>query len=318
MKRFAALLILTVLLLIISNIYLSAQEKREPYHINQKIGDTLDLKERDTYKLFLSIQGYQYACFYLNDNQKLDAHITYNDNGNLKDTMLINYTSTNSLAEHINNMAMLIREPEIISPDANRGRGFLLPTADVPLVNHGYIENYDLCFFSGAVGISDRIMMHGGLLVISGSPGQIFNLGFKGNLYNDTGTVSLAAGSQILSIGEADYIPGLCYGVVTLGNSSNKFNILCGGAFSLNNASQIPSSLLIGVGGEAQISGKIKLMAEFCYCHAWDKNPLIIGFRYVNEYISADFGYCILIKNKSKAKVWGSFSFPILSISYSM
>jgi hypothetical protein len=78
-----------------------AQKDMSPYIANPVIGDTLTLKERDYYKLFPQIEGFQWAVFYLNPDSTLNADVKYHEDGILKDTLVEKYKSLKSLNYHI-------------------------------------------------------------------------------------------------------------------------------------------------------------------------------------------------------------------------
>jgi hypothetical protein len=79
-----------------------AQKDMSSYVANPVIGDTLTLAERDYYKLFQQIEGFQWAVFYLNPDSTLNANVKYSEDGVLKDTLIKSYKSLKSLNYHIN------------------------------------------------------------------------------------------------------------------------------------------------------------------------------------------------------------------------
>ena len=92
----------TVFLLLFNFITVFTQDHSEPIIVNSSIGDTLSLSERNYYKLFPTIEDFQYAVFYFNTDSTLNAEVHYYYNGIPRDTLIQNYRSLKSLHYHIN------------------------------------------------------------------------------------------------------------------------------------------------------------------------------------------------------------------------
>jgi len=98
------ILIFTTLFLTITNFLGSkalAQKATTPYVVNPLVGDTLSLEERNYYNLLPTINGFQFAVFYLNPDSSLNADVKYLAEGHSKDTLIQNYRSLKSLNYHI-------------------------------------------------------------------------------------------------------------------------------------------------------------------------------------------------------------------------
>jgi len=76
---------------------LIAQESEKPFVVSPLIGDTLSLEERDYYNLLPTINGFQFAIFYLNSDSLLNVNVAYDKQNELKDTVIINYKSLENL-----------------------------------------------------------------------------------------------------------------------------------------------------------------------------------------------------------------------------
>jgi len=87
--------------LLLSNSFLFAQERENPFVVNPLIGDTLSLAERNFYQLFPQIEGFQWAVFYLNPDSSLNADVKYLIDGLARDTSIQNYRSLKTLDYHI-------------------------------------------------------------------------------------------------------------------------------------------------------------------------------------------------------------------------
>jgi hypothetical protein len=84
-----------------SGIKILAQEDISPFVVNEIIGDTLSLEERDHYQLFPQVEGFQSAVFYLNADSTLNAEVYYYEDGTLTDTLIQNYRTLKNLNYHI-------------------------------------------------------------------------------------------------------------------------------------------------------------------------------------------------------------------------
>ncbi|UCH65470.1 MAG: hypothetical protein JSW63_12835 [Ignavibacterium sp.] len=85
----------------IFNQSLWAQERDSLIQLNPGIGDTLTLEERNYYKLFPKIDGFQWAVFYLNPDSSVSTKITYIENNKTKDTLVVLSSSLNKLQQYI-------------------------------------------------------------------------------------------------------------------------------------------------------------------------------------------------------------------------
>jgi hypothetical protein len=63
----------------------------------------LDRVERDYFKLFPKIEGFKEASFYLNPDSSLKVFITYERDGDLRDTVLTRYESLSKVQTRIDN-----------------------------------------------------------------------------------------------------------------------------------------------------------------------------------------------------------------------
>jgi len=68
-----------------------SQEREKPFIVSPLIGDTLSLEERDYYNLLPTINGFQFAIFYLNSDSLLDVRVFYEKRSAVKDTLINNY-----------------------------------------------------------------------------------------------------------------------------------------------------------------------------------------------------------------------------------
>jgi hypothetical protein len=365
--------------IILFNSHIYSQDERKPYYVNDRIGDTLDIGERNYYNLFPSLQNFRYACFFRNGDN-LDAKVNFIQNDIIKDTMFIKYTNVDALNEHVKQMMILNGERDsksafrrmriylkdgilifgtiikksadslyIISDakagisiplkeisrikeddwndkdendkhpenmkitDPNMSRTFLLPTATTPEAMHGYAGDFDLLFLTGIFGITDKIMVNAGVFFLPLLwDVAVFDYGLKINLYDDHKLFSAGIGGQMLRLPEPDKDPGLGYGVVTLGNSENKFNLLVGKIFNVVNSSNSEYSALVGISGQLHLTHQIQFMTEVYFFSGLSYTPLIAGFRFYDKNYSIDLGVLIMLENNTKIPS----GLPTLSVFY--
>jgi len=74
-----------------------SQEREKPFIVSPFIGDTLSLEERDYYNLLPTINGFQFAIFYLNSDSLLDVRVFYEKRSAVKDTLIKNYKSLTNM-----------------------------------------------------------------------------------------------------------------------------------------------------------------------------------------------------------------------------
>ena len=78
---------LLILFLFITAEKFYSQDEKSPIIVSPLIGDTLSLAERNYYKLFSTIDGFQWGVFYINPDSSLSAKITYTKDNTIKDTL---------------------------------------------------------------------------------------------------------------------------------------------------------------------------------------------------------------------------------------
>jgi len=78
-----------------------AQESEKPFFVSPLIGDTLSLEERDYYNLLPTINGFQFAIFYLNSDSTLDVRVSYKTRSGIRDTIISKYKSLGNLKIHL-------------------------------------------------------------------------------------------------------------------------------------------------------------------------------------------------------------------------
>lgn len=103
MRKLISTLLLTGIVLF-PHINSFAQTRDSLIQLYPGIGDTIFLFDRDYFKLFPKIGGFEYAVFYIRDNKELVSIVTYNSGSVVRDTL-----STYSLSA-LENIRLKIRK----------------------------------------------------------------------------------------------------------------------------------------------------------------------------------------------------------------
>jgi hypothetical protein len=107
-------------------------QQEESIEISSFIGEKLDRVERDYFKLFTKIEGFQEAVFYLNPDSTLKVQIVYEKDGYFRDTVLNNYWSPRMIHSHIDQF--------LISTVKNINNDFKGKVTDVLLIDSTQIS----------------------------------------------------------------------------------------------------------------------------------------------------------------------------------
>jgi hypothetical protein len=207
------------------------------------------------------------------------------------------------------------KKKEALIKDPNHTRTFLLPTATTPKKLEGYIGDFAFLFLTGAISITDNIMLNAGYFLLPITSESVFlNYGLKINFYDDQKTIATGAGVQMLHVTGSDNPPGMFYAVTTVGNDENKFNLLAGMTFNLKSLGNSESSMIIGLGGSVHLVRELNFMTELYYVHEWDLIPMIAGVRFYGKHWSGDIGFVLPLNTGDGHSSFRAF--PIFSVFY--
>ena len=132
MKKLLITLLLTGIVLI-THINSFAQTRDSLIQLYPGIGDTIFSFDREYFELFQTIDGFEYAVFYIRDNKKLVSKITFNSESRVKDTIstynlsvLNNIRTTIRKIDGENNKKLESpREVIVFTKDKNQYKGLL-------------------------------------------------------------------------------------------------------------------------------------------------------------------------------------------------
>ncbi|HSW53726.1 MAG TPA: hypothetical protein VLH59_01435 [Ignavibacteriaceae bacterium] len=83
----------SLIILLLSAPFSFSQESEKPFIVSPLVGDTLSLEERNYYNLLPTVNGFQFAIFYLNADSLLDVRVSYKTRNGIKDTLISKYKS---------------------------------------------------------------------------------------------------------------------------------------------------------------------------------------------------------------------------------
>ena len=81
------------------------QEQVKPIVVSPLIGDTLDVNERDNYRLFPDLDGFEWAVFYLNPDSSLRVKVSLLEKGVRRDTTIARYRTLRAVRNQIRQLA---------------------------------------------------------------------------------------------------------------------------------------------------------------------------------------------------------------------
>jgi len=197
--------------------------------------------------------------------------------------------------------------------DPNRSRLFFAPTARPVRSGTGYLAVYELFFPYFAFGIADILTVAGGVSLVPGTTSQLFYLGPKVSIPLGGGGSYLAVGGHYANaFGSNAEGVGIFYAAATLGSHTTAITIGAGYGYAESQFSENP---LLIVGGEAQLSGSVKLITENWFPVGSDVSILSLGLRFFGDRVSADFGLYYPVSDSSAEGFpflpWLSFAYVI-------
>lgn len=199
-----------------------------------------------------------------------------------------------------------VRAGRVVADDPNRTRLLFSPTARPLGRGQGYVAVYELVIPFVAVGITDAVSVSGGTILLPEAFGRVLYVAPKVTVVNQE-RLAVALGGIGLGVfvdGESGSA-GIGYGLATYGGPERAVTFGAGVAFA---EGEIASGAVLTVGGEAQVSGSIKLISEnyvipyrsevyICpnggHCTADEETSyevlLSAGVRFFGERLAADF-----------------------------
>lgn len=176
--------------------------------------------------------------------------------------------------------------------DPNTSRLFFTPTARTLPQGSGYFADYYLFFPTAAFGVSDRVMLSGGMSIIPGLSSQLIYVAGKVGFVQRQGTAIAVGGFWATVPDESDASLGMGYIVTTLGSPDNAVTLLAGYPFTTRQVAREP---LFVVGGESRIGHGSKFLAEIWKLPEVSEVPALFGIRWFGERVAVGFGLIYVV-----------------------
>lgn len=176
----------------------------------------------------------------------------------------------------------------------NATRLFFGPTGRTLARGQGYVADFEVVIASAHVGLTDRVMVGGGGLLIPGVPTVWFVSPKVGLIRGDQFNLSVGA----VAGGVGDYgdaltrrggdIGGIAYVAGTYGSPDHSLTLAVGDGFAGSKVSGQPAVML---GGETRVARRISLVSEN-YILPTVNAPLVsYGLRFMGEKIAVDLAF---------------------------
>jgi len=191
--------------------------------------------------------------------------------------------------------------------DASSSRLFFAPTARTLPGGSGYFTDYYIVFPTVGFGVSDRVMVSGGVSIIPGSDQFLYFAGKVGVVQKPAAAVAVGAFWATVP-NESDATLGMGYVVTTFGSEDNAITLLGGLPFTTHDLAPQP---LFVVGGETRIGSGSKFMVEAWKLPEESSVPVLFGVRAFGRQLSVGFGLVYVFPNSIEGWPfipWGDFS----------
>ena len=193
-------------------------------------------------------------------------------------------------------------EGELVRHDPNTTRLFFAPTARNIRSGSGYFADYIVFFPTVAYGITDNIAISGGVSLIPGAKRQVWFLAPKIS-YNISPALDAAIGAFLLDPPGDENSELLGYGVMTYGDRRESLTL----GFALSLESNSDENHILIVGGDLQVSNRIKLITEnWIFLHEDKPQVFSAGIRFFGERMAVDLALI------SVAEMWEEGSWPMM------
>ena len=169
-------------------------------------------------------------------------------------------------------------------PNPNSTRLFFAPSGQMLKRGEGYFSDYELFFPGVAYGVTDNIMIGGGVSLLPAAIDEQAYYFTPKVGFSISDQVHLAAG--VLFVGAQGGTGGVYYGVGTFGNSNASVTLGGGYGFAGGDIESKPVGM---IGGELRVAPRVGLVTENYLLPVSENNLLYsFGFRFMGENITTD------------------------------
>jgi hypothetical protein len=176
--------------------------------------------------------------------------------------------------------------------DPNTSRLFFAPTARTLPQGTGYFADYYLFFPVAAFGVTDRVMLSGGMSIIPGLSSQLLYVAGKVGVVSGPQAAFAFGGFWATVPGESDASLGAGYAVATLGSEDQAVTLMAGYPFTTTDLAREP---LFVVGGESRIGDRSKLLGELWKLPEEGSVPALFGVRWFGDRLAVGFGFVYVL-----------------------
>ena len=184
--------------------------------------------------------------------------------------------------------------------DLTAHRLFFGPTARTVSRGGGYLADYDVFLVAGGYGVSDRVMLSAGALLLESLDSAGHRVTGSGLGFAD-GRVGLVRGRRVAVAvgafwgsskgsleGHSDGSVGAGYGVVTLGSNDHAVTVLGGYPFA---SRSFEKAAIVMLGGETRIGRRFKLVTESWKLPQISRVASVYGVRWLGDDFSVEVGF---------------------------
>ena len=198
----------------------------------------------------------------------------------------------------------------LVKLDPTSSRLFFTASARPVEAGRAYISSYEVFFTFFAAGVTDNLTLAGGVSLFPFSSEQLFYIAPKYTLYNKNDR-SFAVGVLAGGLLGKNEMGGLLYGVTTIGPPDKA---LTAGAGFLFGGGEISSTPIVMIGGEKQISSRLKLISENYILPVGSTEVVLSGgIRIIGGSLTTDLAFVTVVSILDE----GGFPFiPWLSFTY--
>ena len=182
-------------------------------------------------------------------------------------------------------------------PEANTTRMFFGPTGRTLQQGEGYFADHDVFIASASIGITDRLQLGAGTLIIPNS--QFWFVMPKVGIVRGE-KLNVSVGALYGGIGGIN--GGIAYAVGTYGETDHNMTIGFGQGFS---GKQVGGEPVFMIGGESRLSRRVALLTENYFGAGSNDGLLMYGIRFLGEKFSVD----LALMNTVRAPVFPGYPY---------
>jgi hypothetical protein len=177
-------------------------------------------------------------------------------------------------------------------PNPNATRLLFGPTGRMLRQGSGYFSDYLIIFPGGAVGVTDRVTLGGGISLIPATSSQLVYVTPKVGVVQRE-RVNVAAGALAIIVpddwGGSTEMLGIAYGVSTFGTPDASFTVGLGYGFQGSDVANDPVAM---IGGEVRLSRRVAFVTENYVIPRMREGPLLsYALRFMGEQLALDLGF---------------------------